>query len=265
MIHVLRRTAVAAATLALATTGSIASASAAPAHRVLVAGPDDDAIAARVQKELTALGFETLRVGALEGCARSAVVRAAQEESAIAAACSDGDQVGVWVTDGDTLRLKDVVVVREIECKRGEERKWRAIGADAAWQHVVDPDSLMGKLDPTNAKASSIVVSAGLFTGNTRPQPGTSFVIADGASVVPDLPTDNLGFLRRMIISDYPVGADDNRLDLAKLLSPRPPKPETVRAELARAMSFAVEHARSANAPVTIVRRRGLSISLEAP
>lgn len=113
LIRLIHRAAVVVATLALATTGSIESASAAPAHRVIVAGPDDDAIAARVQKELTALGFETLRVGALDGCERSAVVRAAQEESAIAAACSDGDQVGVWVTDGGSLRLKDVVVVRE--------------------------------------------------------------------------------------------------------------------------------------------------------
>ena len=174
---------------------------------------------------------------------------------------------GEKVTLVAPVREGNDVVVREIECKRGEERKWRAIGADAAWQHVVDPDSLMGKIDiaPTNAKASSIVVSAGLFTGNTRPQPGTSFVIAHRLSVVPDLPSDDLGFLRRMVISDYPVGAEDNRLDLAKLFSPRPPKPEMVRAELARAMSFAVDHARSANAPVTIVRRRGLSISLEAP
>lgn len=159
----------------------------------------------------------------------------------------------------------DRIVVREIECKRGEERKWRALGSDVAWQNAIDMDSLMGRIDPNNAKASSIVVSAGLFFGSTRPAPGTSFVIADGASVVPDAPSDDLGFLRRLFISDYPVGADDNKLDIAKLLSPRPPKPEKVRAELARATSFAVDHARSANAPVTIVRRRGLAISLEAP
>jgi uncharacterized protein (DUF58 family) len=159
----------------------------------------------------------------------------------------------------------DEVVVKEIECKRGEERKWRAIGSDAAWQNSIDPDSLMARIDPANAKASSIIVSAGLFFGNTRPAPGTSFVIADGASVVPDEPTDNLGFLRRFFVSDYPVGAEDNRMDLAKLFSPRPPKPEAVRAELARAMSFAVDRARSSNAPVTVVRRRGLAISLEAP
>lgn len=172
---------------------------------------------------------------------------------------------GEKVTLVAPVREGDEVVVREIECKRGEERKWRAIGSDAAWQHAVDPDALMSRADPTNAKASSIVVSAGLFAGSTRPLPGTSFVIADGASVVLDPPTDDLGFLRRLLISDYPVGADDNRTDLLALLSPRPPKPEKVRAELARATSFAVEHARAANAPVTIVRRRGLAISLEAP
>lgn len=86
---------------------------ASPARRVIVAGPEEDTIAPRVQKELTALGFEAIRVGALDGCARSAVVVAAQDSSATAAACSDGDQVGVWVAEGGTLRLRDVVVVRE--------------------------------------------------------------------------------------------------------------------------------------------------------
>lgn len=163
------------------------------------------------------------------------------------------------VKDGDTI------VVREMECRRGEERKWRAIGSDAAWQHEVDTDALMARADPRDAKASSIVVSAGLSLGSARPAPGTGFVIADGASVVTDAPSDDLGFLRRLFISDYPVGADDNKLDLAKLLSPRPPKPERIRAELARATSFAIDYARSANAAVTVVRRRGLTISLEAP
>lgn len=167
--------------------------------------------------------------------------------------------------DPNIADQRDRIIVREIECRRGEERKWRAIGSEASWQNDVDPSTLAGKIDPKNAKSSCIFVSAGLAIGSTRAEAGTSFIIADGASVVPDERSDDLGFLRRMFISDYPVGADDNRLDLAKLLSPKPPRPETVRAELARATSFAVEHARSCNAPVTIVRRRGLAISLEAP
>ena len=28
-------------------------------------------------------------------------------------------------------------VVRSIDCKRGDERKWRAIGSDAVWQNDV--------------------------------------------------------------------------------------------------------------------------------
>ena len=172
---------------------------------------------------------------------------------------------GEKVTLVAPVREGDSVVVREIECKRGEERKWRAIGSDAAWQHEIDPDTLIGRIDPANAKASSIIVSAGLAAGSARPAPGTSFVIADGASVVLDAPSDKLGFLRRLLISDYPVGADDNRTDFMKLFTPAPPQPEKVRAELARATAFAIEHARSSNAPVTVVRRRGLAISLETP
>ncbi len=108
-----RRALLFAAGIALAAAGSTRVAEAAPARRVVVAGPEDDALAARVQKELTALGFETSRLGALDGCARSAVVVAARDLDAVAAACSDGDQVGVWVAEGGTLRLRDVVVVLE--------------------------------------------------------------------------------------------------------------------------------------------------------
>jgi hypothetical protein len=102
-----------AAGLSLATAVSAGSAKAAPPRRVIVAGPQDDTIAARVQKELTALGLETIRVDGLDSCARSAVVVAAQNASAIAATCSDGDQVGVWVAENGTLRLRDVVFFRD--------------------------------------------------------------------------------------------------------------------------------------------------------
>lgn len=88
---------------------------------VVVAGPQDDAIATRLQKELTALGYETVRLGALDTCARQAIITATNESSAIAATCSDGDQVGVWIVDSQgTLRLRDVVVARE-EGERARE------------------------------------------------------------------------------------------------------------------------------------------------
>lgn len=160
-------------------------------------------------------------------------------------------------------------VIREIECKRGEERKWRAIGSDVAWQHDFTLEALFAGVPaiPTSKGkiASSVIVSAGLWLGGGRPAPGTSYIVADGSSVVPDLPKDEWGALRRFFFFDYPVGADDNRIDLRKLLSPKPPDPEMLRMELRRAASVAVDHARSAAAPVLFIRRRGLALSLEAP
>ena len=78
-------------------------------------------------------------------------------------------------------------------------------------------------------------------------------------------PSDELGFLRRLVISDYPVGCDDNRFDWRALFAPKPPNPEILRAELARATASAIDHARSLHANVHVARRRGLVISLETP
>jgi uncharacterized protein (DUF58 family) len=160
-------------------------------------------------------------------------------------------------------------VVREIACKRGEERKWRAIGSDVAWQHEFPLEALFASvpaIPSTKGKpASSVIVSAGLWLGGDRPAPGTSYVVADGSSVVPDLPKDEWGPVKRFFFFDYPVGADDNRIDWRKLFSPKPPAPEVVRGELRRAASFAVDHARAASAPVLLIRRRGLVLALEAP
>jgi uncharacterized protein (DUF58 family) len=173
---------------------------------------------------------------------------------------------GESVTLVAAVRKNDVIVLEEIECKRGEERRWRAVGSDVAWQNEITLDSLLAKVpSAASAKASAIVISAGLAFGPSQPAPGTSFVVADGASVVPDPPKDDLGAVRRFFFFDYPVGADDNKLDVAKLLSPRPPPPDKIRAELGKAMAGAVAFARGANAPVLLVRRRGLALSLEAP
>lgn len=167
------------------------------------------------------------------------------------------------------VRDGERVVVREIQCKRGEERRWRAVGSDVVWQHEFPVEALFAAMPAMSKEkskaATSVVVSAGLWLGSSAPAPGTSFVVADGATVVPDVPRDDWGPLKRFFFFDYPVGADDNRIDWRKLISPRPPSAEIIRAELQRASSFAVEHARSANAPVLLVRRRGLNLSLEAP
>jgi len=167
------------------------------------------------------------------------------------------------------VRDGDATIVREIECKRGEERKWRAIGSDAAWQNDVSVDALFAHIPAMPSSpgkpASSVIVSAGLWLGGQRPAAGTSYVVADGSTVVLDTPKDALGPIKRLLFYDYPVGAEDNRIHWRKLFTPKPPHADVVRRELAKAAGYAVEHARSANAPVLLVRRRGLVLSLEAP
>ena len=167
------------------------------------------------------------------------------------------------------VRDGDRTTVREIECKRGEERKWRAVGSDVVWQHDFPCEALFAKvpaMPATRGKpASSVIVSAGLWLGGTRPAAGTSYVVADGSSVVPNLPVDEWSKVKRLLFFDYPVGADDNRTNWRRLFSPKPPAPELLRSELRRAANAAVEHARGSNAPVLLVRRRGLNLSLEAP
>jgi uncharacterized protein (DUF58 family) len=167
------------------------------------------------------------------------------------------------------VRDGERTVVREIVCKRGEERKWRAVGSDVAWQHEFPIEALVASVAPlpsTKGKpASSVIVSSGLWLGGAAPPLGTSYVVADGASVVPDPVKDEWGPVKRFFFFDYPVGADDNRIDWRRLFAPKPPSPEVVRTELRRAASFAVDQARRASAPVLLVRRRGLQLELGAP
>ncbi|MBS2013638.1 MAG: DUF58 domain-containing protein [Deltaproteobacteria bacterium] len=167
------------------------------------------------------------------------------------------------------VRDGDRTIVREIECKRGEERKWRAIGSDAAWQNDAPLEAVFTQVPSMPSQpgkpASSIIVSAGLWLGGGRPGPGTSFVVADGSTVVAEPEKDELGWIKKLLFFRYPVGSEDNKIDWRKLISPKPPSPEIVRRELARAAAQAVDHARASNAPVLLVRRRGLQLSLEAP
>src|SRR5690606_10446225 len=135
-------------------------------------------------------------------------------------------------------------VLRSVACKRGDERKWRAIGSDAAWQNDVPLSELLAASTPEKkekgVKASAVIVSTGLHLAGTQAEPGTSLVVADGASTVAEPEGDGFNALTRRLFFAYPVGADDNRVDLARLLSPKPPKPEDVRGELARAAMTAV-------------------------
>lgn len=98
------------ATLSL---GLASTAHAAGSTRVVVAGPEGDAVASRLQKELTAMGFEPIRVDAAAGCAAGAISAWVDEMKASAAACSDGSVATVWISSRSGLRVAEVVTPQE--------------------------------------------------------------------------------------------------------------------------------------------------------
>ena len=105
-----RRTLAAAA---LATSISlVGTANADEAVRVVIAGPKKDPIATRLEKELVALGYAPVAVGALE-CTDANVASAVQNAGASAALCSNNGRVAVWTDDGTSLKLRDTVVAKD--------------------------------------------------------------------------------------------------------------------------------------------------------
>jgi hypothetical protein len=114
-----------AAFAAAAAIGSPSVARAAPA-RAVVAGPEDDAIAARLEKELRAMGFEVSRVDGADGCTHASIVARMDEAGASAAVCSDGGAVGVLTHDAKGARLRDVVVVRGSDAHDRDDAAVRA-------------------------------------------------------------------------------------------------------------------------------------------
>ena len=95
----------AAAAFSLASSGV---ARADDAVRVVIAGPKKDPTATRLEKELVALGFAPVAVGALE-CNDANVANAVQNAGASAALCSNSGRVAVW-TDWVTVGALTVVL-----------------------------------------------------------------------------------------------------------------------------------------------------------
>ena len=111
----MRRAARLAASVAVAAALSLALPRAAHAGgtRVVVAGPEGDAVASRLQKELTAMGFEPIRVDEAAGCAAGAVSAWVDEMKASAAACSDGTVATVWISTRSGLHVAEVISPQE--------------------------------------------------------------------------------------------------------------------------------------------------------
>lgn len=80
--------------------------------RVIIAGPKKDPIAMRLEKELVALGYAPIAVGALPDCTAPAVGDAVKNAGASAALCSNGERIAVWTDDGTDVKLRDTVQVK---------------------------------------------------------------------------------------------------------------------------------------------------------
>lgn len=84
------------------------------AVRVVIAGPKKDPIAARLEKEVVALGFAPIAVGPLPDCAGPAVATTVENAGASAALCASNGRVAVWTNDGHELKLRDTIAANDV-------------------------------------------------------------------------------------------------------------------------------------------------------
>ncbi len=108
-------------------------------RRVIVWGPHEDVVAARVEKELGAMGFDVVRAEETADCSRRSVAAHLRDEGADAAACSDGDSVAIWVAEPAGARLRDVIVLRDDDAHAREVAAVRAAEIARASLELAEP------------------------------------------------------------------------------------------------------------------------------
>lgn len=153
--------------------------------------------------------------------------------------------------------------LREIACRRGEERVFRALGAEVAWQSAAPLVALAARLPDDGARA--IAFTAGLSPLDGARLAGSSLVLVEAARLMATPVEDPLTLGERLLFFRFPVGADDNAIDLAALLAPKPKPPPNTRALLAAGLTSWIEVGRAAGATVLCARRHGAAIAVEAP
>ncbi|HEY8078095.1 MAG TPA: hypothetical protein VIF62_28405 [Labilithrix sp.] len=137
-------------------------------RRVVVSGPQNDAVAARVVKELVAMGFDVVRAPDGADCTRRAVAARLRDEGGDAAACSDGDSVAIWIAEPAAPRLRDVVVVRDDDAHSREVAAVRAAEIARASLQLDEPAPLPPPTrEPELEPASSLPVPADRATPPT--------------------------------------------------------------------------------------------------
>lgn len=171
---------------------------------------------------------------------------------------------GERVTCAVAVEGKSGVELRELVCRRGEERRWRAVGAEAAWQSKRALPELLA--DGARKGESSIVVTGGL--GPIPPlSVGAVVILAEVAALLPKPVVDATPLAERIFTYRYPVGAEDNRVDWRAMGARlrRTKSDATLDSSLARAASLGASAARGAGAQLLVLRTKGPALSLEQP
>lgn len=158
------------------------------------------------------------------------------------------------------------IVVRELPCKRGEERVWRAIGSDAIWQSEWTVERTIRELKEGKDSQSQVVVSGGLGPLVVR-GPETSLVLTDTVAMLQlEIKEPKESFVKRRLFHRYPIGAEDNGIDWQKLFADLGNKP--YEANIWRDVRVTVEqmraHAASQGHRILAVRRSGTALAMEA-
>jgi len=110
--------------VAIAATVATSTADAAPS-RVALLGPSDAPILPRLERNIASLRLDALNA-TVSVCTRDVVTRLVSELRVDAAVCTDGDQISVWVMDGERLVLEEAVVVQSPEDRAQELAAARA-------------------------------------------------------------------------------------------------------------------------------------------
>lgn len=123
------RRAVALTLTALATL--VPAAAVAAPSRVALLGPSDAPIVPRLRRNVASMKLDMLEA-TVAVCTRDVVTRLVTELGVDTAVCTDGDQIGVWLREGERLVLKEAVVVQSADDRAHELAAARAVMALSA-------------------------------------------------------------------------------------------------------------------------------------
>jgi uncharacterized protein (DUF58 family) len=147
---------------------------------------------------------------------------------------------------------------RALTCKRGEERMWRSLGADAAWQSDSDAVKLLEQSAEHNT--SAIIVTSGFSSLTPLANAKASVVLTDAVSFLEaarNAKTEGGSWIQYR----YPAGAEDNGFDWKGAFAAKPDTPRLVRAvTAARDGTLGL---RAQGLDVVMARFKGASVALE--